>query len=167
MTLAASAGKAMDKVHLRLRHPKAFEVTTGQPGPFDALRGRKYALLVSFRRDGRAVPTPIWFGLDEEGRVYTHTFAEAGKVKRLRNDPLALLAPCTVRGKPLGPAVEGRAKILPEAQWVAAERAIQTNYGLGRRIYTAPAWSDKEAMTYLEIAPLAPEGAPVIAPLGD
>lgn len=143
----------MDKVYLRLRDPAAFEVTAGELGSFDSLRGRKYALLVTFRRNGRAVPTPTWFGLADDGSVFTHTFADAGKVKRLRNDPRTLLAPCTIRGKPLGRAIEGRASVVPREGWDRAERAIQANYGLGRRLYTVPTRGDDEAMTYLEIAP--------------
>ena len=144
----------MDKVYLRLRDPAAFEVTSGEPGNFDSLRGRKYALIVTFRRNGQAVPTPTWYGLDHEGNVCTLTFADAGKVKRLRNDPRALLVPCTIRGKPLGPAIEGRARVLPREEWDRAERAIQANYGLGRRLYNAPWRGGKaEALTYLEIAP--------------
>jgi PPOX class probable F420-dependent enzyme len=153
MSLAVRAGKAMDKVYLRIRHAKAFEVSSGEAGSFDSLRGRKYALIVTFRRNGKSVPTPTWFGVGQDGNVYTHTFADAGKVKRLRNNPRVLLAPCDVRGKPLGRAIEGRARVLPPEEWGRAERAIQANYGLGRRIYMAPARNNNEAMTYLEIAP--------------
>jgi PPOX class probable F420-dependent enzyme len=42
-------------------------------------------LLVTFRRSGEPVPTPVWFGL-HEGRVYVESLADAGKVKRLRHD---------------------------------------------------------------------------------
>jgi PPOX class probable F420-dependent enzyme len=153
MSLGVRAGKAMDKVYLRIRHAKSFEVTAGEAGSFDSLRGRKYALIVTFRRNGNAVPTPTWFGLGPDRKVYTRTFADAGKVKRLRSNPRALLAPCDIRGKPLGPAIEGRARVLPRDEWDRAERAIQANYGLGRRIYMAPARNDSEAMTYVEIAP--------------
>jgi len=136
-----------------MRHPKAFEVTAGEQGSFDALRGHKYALMVTFRRSGQAVPTPTWFGLGADGSVYMHTFSDAGKVKRVRNHPRTLLAPSDVRGKPLGPAIEGSARVLPREEWERAERAIQANYGLGRRIYTLPSRGSDEAMTYLEIAP--------------
>jgi PPOX class probable F420-dependent enzyme len=153
MSLAVRAGKAMDKVYLRMRHPRAFEVTSGEVGGFGSLRGRKYVLIVTFRRNGEAVPTPTWFGLAQDGNVYIHTFADAGKVKRLRNNPRVLLAPCDPRGKPLGPAIEGRARVLPREQWDRAERSIQANYGLGRRIYMAP--SRKDDVTYLEVAPQA------------
>src|SRR2546421_12918770 len=109
------AGKAMDKFYARLRHPKSFEVTSGEAGTFDTLRGHKYALIVTFRRNGVAVPTPVWFGLDEGGNVFTRTWADAGKVKRLPHDSRALLAPCTVRGKPLGAAGPGGGRARPRA----------------------------------------------------
>jgi hypothetical protein len=153
--LAARAGKALDKVYLRLRDPAAFDVASGEPGRFDDLAGHKYALLVTFSRDGTPVPTPVWFGLDA-GNVYTYTFADAGKVKRLRNDPRVLLAPCTVRGRPLGRAIEGRGRRLAREEWGRAERAIEANYGVGRRLYTL---ADEQAeMTYLEITPRGPGG---------
>lgn len=153
MSLSVRAGKAMDKVYLRMRHRKAFEVTTGERLSFEELRGHKYALMVTFRRNGQAVPTPTWFGLGGDGTVYVQTFADAGKVKRVRNDPRTLLAPSDARGKPLGPAIEGRARVLTRAEWDRAERAIQANYGLGRKIYTLPSRSRDEAMTYLAIDP--------------
>ena len=154
--LAVRVGKALDKVYLRIRDRTAFDVDSGRHTGFDELRGHKYALLVTFRRDGRAVPTPTWFGLGRDGHVYTYTFADAGKVKRLRNDGRTLLAPCNVRGRPLGPAVEGRGRILPRSEWARAEAAIAANYGLGRRAYNLP-WRrrEPEAMTYLEVSPLA------------
>ena len=154
MDLAERAGTALDKVYLRLRHPEAFGVASGEQGSFDSLRGHKYALLVTFRRDGRAVPTPTWFGVGDEGNVYTRTLAQAGKVKRVRNNSRSLLAPCTVRGRPLGQAIEGRARVLPREEWDRAEQAIQANYGLGRRIYELPTRGENEAMTYLEIMAL-------------
>ena len=156
MSLVVRAGKAMDRVYLRLRHRAAFAVEEGDRTGFDGLRGHDYALLVTFRRNEVAVPTPTWFGLGDDGNVYTYTFADAGKVKRLRNDPRALLAPCTVRGKPLGDAIEGTGRILPRPEWDRAERAIASSYGLGRRLYNLP-WRrrEAEAMTYLEFSPLA------------
>jgi uncharacterized protein len=146
VSIAVRAGKAMDKVYLRMRHPRAFEVTSGAPGSFEMLRGHKYALIVTFRRNGTAVPTPTWFGAGSDG-------ADAGKVKRIRNNPRTLLAPCNARGKPLGPAVEGRARVLPPEEWQRAETVVQGNYGLGRRVYMLPARNDGETMAYLEIAP--------------
>ena len=117
---------------------------------FDHLRGHKYALLVTYRRSGEGVPTPGWFGLDAEGRFYCRTGKQAAKAKRIRNDPRAKVAPCTVRGRPLGPYAEGRARVLGPDEEERAERAIQSNYGLGRKLYEGSAGS-MEAY-YVEVA---------------
>ena len=99
-----------DRLRSRAAHGAAKQSTTGS---FDHLKGRKYALIVTFKRDGEAVPTPVWFGLDDEGRLYFRTGPEVAKLRRIRNNPRVLVAPCTVRGKPLGPSVEGTARELP------------------------------------------------------
>lgn len=143
--------KSLDGVYLRFRHRRAFTITDGEIGDFRSLRKHKYALLVTFRRSGVAVPTVTWFGVDDDGRVFTHAFANAGKVKRLRNNPRTLLAPSTSRGRPRGPAIEGRGRVLPPDEWDHAERTIAANYGLGRWLYLTPSRREPEAGTYLEI----------------
>ena len=54
---------------------------------FEHLRGHKYCLLVTYKRNGEAVPTPVWFGL-AGGRLYLRSEADAAKVKRVRNERL-------------------------------------------------------------------------------
>ena len=76
--------KALDKyVWDRMRDRRASNVTSGVPGTFEALKGRKYALVVTLKRNGEPVPTPTWFGLGDDGNVYTATFADSWKVKRI------------------------------------------------------------------------------------
>jgi hypothetical protein len=125
-------------------------------GGFDSLRGHKYCLVVSFKRDGTAVPTPVWFGLDEPGRLYFRTGANVAKVRRIRNEARVLVAPSTVRGKPLGPSIEGTARVLDPEQTEHAEAAIQSNYGLGRRLYERAADAVGIDEAYVEIVPAAP-----------
>ena len=120
-------------------------------GGFDHLRGHKYGLLVTYRRSGEPVPTPIWFGLDDGGRAYVRTGALAAKVRRLRNDPRVKLAPCTFRGKPVGPYAAGRARVCDPGETEHAERAIQSNYGMGRRLYEGSA-AAFDAL-YIEVTP--------------
>jgi PPOX class probable F420-dependent enzyme len=119
---------------------------------FDALRGRKYCLLVSYRRSGEPVPTPVWFGLHDGGqRLYIRTEAEAGKVKRVRANPQVLVGPSDVRGKPLGPLAAGRARVLASEEHAGAERTVQANYGLARRIYEAVLGARGDGSAYLEV----------------
>jgi uncharacterized protein len=54
----------------RVRDKSAFEAParSGTASDFAGLEGHKYALLVTFRRDGTAVPTPVWFALLDDRR---------------------------------------------------------------------------------------------------
>ena len=100
--------RKQDRLFDTLRDPRAVKAAA-QPGTatdFDALKGAKYSLLVTFRRSGEPVATPVWFGL-HDGRVYARTLVDAGKVKRLRQDPHVRIALCDVRGNPAGPFAEG------------------------------------------------------------
>ena len=123
-----------------MRHRDAWDSAAAEPLPaergFESLRGHKYCLLTTFRKSGEPVPTPVWFGLDD-GTVYLRTEAAVGKVKRIRNDQRVRLAPCTLRGKPLGPPAEGAARVLAPGDSEPAERAIASNYGPIRKLYEA------------------------------
>jgi PPOX class probable F420-dependent enzyme len=136
----------------RIRHPKAAEIIGAETTGFGHLEGHKHCLLVTFRRSGEAVPTPVWFGL-ADGRIYARSEKRVGKVKRIRANPRVLVAPCDNRGKPLGPAAEGRARFLSSGDEQAAERAIQANFGLGRRVYEGLAMSVGPEGVYIEVVP--------------
>jgi PPOX class probable F420-dependent enzyme len=95
----------------------------------------------------------VWFGL-RDGSLYVRSEADAAKVKRIRNDPRARVAPCTARGKPLGPPAEGHARVLDQqADEVRAEAALQANYGLGRKVYERAGEAFEVDAVYLLITP--------------
>jgi uncharacterized protein len=120
---------------------------------FHHLQGHKYCILVTYKRDGEAVPTPVWFGL-AGGKVHVRSDADTAKVKRIRNDPRARVGPCTARGKPLGGPAEGRARVLDELSNIeAAEAALKANYGLGRRLYERAGGALGVKAVYLEVTP--------------
>jgi uncharacterized protein len=163
MSVGRRIVKLSDRLYDRMRHREAFAAARREPTAqgFDALRGHKYCLLVSFRRSGEPVPTPVWFGLDAEGRLYAHTEADAAKVKRIRANPRVRVAPASVRGRPVGPLAEGTARVLPPGEDARAERAIQSNYGLGRKLYEGMGGPLGMEMVYLEVtAVTAPGGGP-------
>ena len=97
------------------------------------------------------MPTPLWFGLSD-GKAYFRTYADAHKIKRIRNNPDVLIGPCDPRGKPKGPMTTARARVVSEAEAAAAERAVQSNYGLMRRIYKA-GYSGRVEDAYVEVTP--------------
>lgn len=139
----------------RARHKAAFE-SAARPGTasdFAGLHGHKYALLVTFRRDGTAVPTPIWFALVDNRHLVVHTEDRTAKVRRIRRDARTRVFPCDARGKPLGPGIDGTARILQAAdERERAEAALDRHYGLTRRLYER-VMADEGGMVYLEVTP--------------
>lgn len=122
---------------------------TGTP---EALRAHKRTLLATFRRSGVVVATPVW-AAESDGCFYVRSERTAGKMKRLRNDPRVLVAPCTVRGKPLGAPLEATASVVDsEREWIA-EQALVSRYGLGRAIFEWTFDRMRIDMCYLEIVP--------------
>jgi uncharacterized protein len=157
VTLKHRLADASYWVYDRMRHKAAFD-SAAQPGTapdFAGLREHKYALLVTFRKDGTAVPTPVWFAMLDDRRFATHTEERTAKVRRIRRDPRARVFPCDPRGKPLGPGVEAIARILETAEECEqAEAALDRHYGRTRRIYDK-VMVDQGDMVYLELAPAA------------
>ena len=93
------------------------------------LRAVRYALLRTYRRDGRAVDTPIWFDV-RDGAVVFRT-KRGPKTKRLTADPRVELTACDYRGQRLSGATTftGVASILSGDQAAAANRALHRRYG--------------------------------------
>jgi PPOX class probable F420-dependent enzyme len=114
------------------------------------LRGR-HALLVTYRADGTPVPTPVWVAVDGD-RVFMRTGADAYKVKRIRRNPVVLLAPSTSRGRPTGAAMRGHARVLGKDEEPVAERALAARHGLLRRFY-AKTVDSRLPTVYIEIGP--------------
>lgn len=121
---------------------------TGSPGD---VAFHKRALLLTFKRDGSAVPTPVWAAPGADGRLYVRSERTAGKVKRLRRDTRVLVAPCTVRGRPLGAPFEARGRTLGPAEEMVAEQALVARYRLGRALFELSADLMRVEMCYIEI----------------
>ena len=155
MNVKERVGRAMDRVYDRMRHPDAFKLCLDESveGDFEALRGAKYGVVVTFRRNGEAVPSPVWFGVDDKGRAYIRTMQASGKVKRIHRDPRALLAPATFRGRPTGPALQGIARVLPKDEWSHAETTLAAAYGFGRKVYERMVGDPEGIAAYIEIEP--------------
>jgi len=93
-----------------------------------------YISLVTFRKDGSEVPTPVWFA-ESTGTLYVFTEAKSHKVRRLRRDPRIRVAPCTVLGRVTGPWLGGRGRVVEDSETVArAYRALHGKYGWQMRL---------------------------------
>lgn len=112
--------------------PKTPQVTAAQ-----LLAGSRYVLLTTFRRDGTAVPTPVWV-VPLDGLLWVWTAPDAGKVKRVRRSGRVELAPCTLRGRPLGAAVPGMATVVADDQAGRVIPALVAKYGWQARLTLFP-----------------------------
>ena len=123
---------AINRFYDRIRHRAAGAIADAPPreGP---LPDTHYVLVATYRRDGRAVATPVWAAHDGERLVF-RTEGDTAKVRRIRNNPRVRVAPCTVRGKPTGPPIEATARVTGPGD-EAAERALDAKYGFQRRFY--------------------------------
>jgi len=87
------------------------------------LRETKTVALTTYKRDGTPVVTPVSIAFDGDRAVF-RTWHKAWKARRLRNDPRVEVAPCTLRGRPTGPALPARAALLAGADAGRAARAL-------------------------------------------
>jgi PPOX class probable F420-dependent enzyme len=98
-----------------------------------ALRKSKYVSLTTFRRDGRAVATPVWFVIDGD-HLFVQTASSSGKVKRIRHTPRITVAACTGRGKLVGPVVDATARVLPDGAGSQIEPLFNRRYPMAKPV---------------------------------
>jgi hypothetical protein len=87
------------------------------------LRDTKTILLTTYKKDGTPVATPVSIAFDGE-RAFFRSYDKAWKTKRLRRTPDVEVAPATLRGQPVGPAIRARAILLDSDQARVAARAL-------------------------------------------
>jgi len=96
--------------------------------------GHKYINFTTFRKNGQAVPTPVWFVV-RDGRLYVSTGEQTGKARRIRANGRAQVAPSDARGNPLGEFVPARARQIDDPQVIRqVEAAFRKKYGWQRRL---------------------------------
>src|SRR6266436_2028218 len=113
------------------------------------VHGQRYISLATFRKNGVAVYTPIWFA-EDNNKLYLMTSSKTGKYKRIRNNPQVKIAPCTIRGKITGPEFPATARILPPEEFARVRRMINAKYWLARIPFL---WRNTD--TTIEITPVS------------
>ncbi|MEV7464986.1 PPOX class F420-dependent oxidoreductase [Streptomyces kronopolitis] len=95
-----------------------------------------YVSLVTFRRNGTPVATPVW-AVAEGGELLVWTRDDSGKVKRLRNGARVTVTPCDVRGRIAEgvQSLEGTGRLLEgSAALGRVRKAMARKYGLRFRL---------------------------------
>lgn len=109
---------------------------------FETLAAAKTIRLTTFKKDGTAVPTPVWLVRDGDHLLVITTLT-TGKAKRLRHTPRVLVAPCDSRGrvKPGVTDVEATGGLLTDAAEVARVNGlVKARYGF---MYTVAMWMQR------------------------
>lgn len=114
--------------------------------------GQKYLSLETLRKNGTAVRTPLWFA-KAGGVFYLYSLADAGKVKRIRNNPSVRIAPCDIRGKLRGEWVPARARILDGEEAARANAMLDEKYGVIKKIGNIFAKFRPRKRAFLAISP--------------
>jgi PPOX class probable F420-dependent enzyme len=148
--------RGMDK----LRAPEAFDIGEPTGTDFTGFDRYRQILLVTFKRSGEAMPSPINHGVDQDvpgGKIYVRTDASTGKVKRIRNNPRVLVVASNLRGKPSGPVVAGVARVLDDSETAHADAVIAANWSRPMKVFERGLDRGSKAtgvaIAYIEITP--------------
>ena len=101
-----------------------------------SLADEKYLLLTTFRKNGKAVATPVWAVPHGDGKIAFYTSSGSGKAKRLAHTKRVTVQPCDSRGKPKAgtTAVEATAELVTGAALTEITQEIRAKYGLFTKV---------------------------------
>ncbi|MGP3982226.1 PPOX class F420-dependent oxidoreductase [Streptomyces sp. KR80] len=101
----------------------------------DELGRSPYVSLVTYRRNGAAVATPVW-AVSDGSELFVWTRTDSGKIKRIRNNGRVTVTACDVRGRiaPGAPSAEGEAKLLDADGLRRVRKLLTRKYGWSFRI---------------------------------
>ena len=95
--------------------------------------GQWAVLLTTYKRDGTPIGTPVNIAVDGN-RAFVRTFDTAWKLKRIHINPEVEIAPSTWRGRPTGPAIRARARLLEGEESAYAGRLLVRKHPILHRI---------------------------------
>jgi PPOX class probable F420-dependent enzyme len=106
-----------------------------KPDPRLAHLADRWAVaLTTYKRNGTPVTRPVNIVVEGD-RAFFRTYDKAWKVRRLRNDPRVEIAPSTWRGRPTGPALRARARLLEGAEAERAGRLVDRKHPFFQRVF--------------------------------
>jgi len=101
------------------------------PASWEPIRRARCLALTTYKKDGTPVTTPMWVAVDGN-RILTTSDFDAWKLKRIERNPRVRLAPCTIRGRVTGDFVDGRARVMTEAETQEAIAGKKRRYAMFR-----------------------------------
>jgi len=91
--------------------------------------GKWTVLLTTYKRDGTPVGTAVNIVVEDD-HAYFRTWDTAWKLIRLHNNPDVEFAACTPLGRPKGPTLRARARVLGGYESARAGRLLARKYPL-------------------------------------
>ena len=98
-------------------------------GKLEQFQNKEYIRLETFKKNGQAVPTPVWFVVDDE-MLYVRSYANSGKVKRMRSNSQVRVTPSDALGKAHGVTIEGTALRVNADLEIKISQLLYRKYGL-------------------------------------
>jgi PPOX class probable F420-dependent enzyme len=100
------------------------------------LADEKYLLLTTFRKTGKAVPTPVWVAELADGKMGHYTSSGSGKAKRLAHTSRVTVQPCNARGnvKEGTEPDNATAELVTGAELEEITRRIKEKYGFFTKV---------------------------------
>ena len=112
---------------------------------------QKYLNLQTFRKNGIGVKTPVWF-VQEADALLVRTFADSGKVKRIRNHSQVNIAPCKMDGELLCDWVPAIAREVKDSEIDRkVDQLLRKKYGLMKTVFTLSGGFTGRKYTILEM----------------
>ena len=96
-------------------------------GVVDGLATQRTVVVTTYKRDSTAIPTAVSV-IVRGDHAYFRTWSTSGKAKRLRRETRVLIAPSTVRGKPIGSAIAATARLLGPDEEASIRQALAKKY---------------------------------------
>jgi uncharacterized protein len=102
-----------------------------------SIADEKYVVITTFRKNGDAVPSPVWIVALADGAAGFTTDEVSGKVKRIRNNPKVTLQPCNMKGTPKegSAVVEATAEVLVGAAAQPVRDAVKKKYSVMSQMF--------------------------------
>jgi PPOX class probable F420-dependent enzyme len=152
------------KLYDRMRHRTAFETarSEGLVGDLSGCRNTRQGLIVTFKRSGEPVPSPVNIGLSPDGKVYFRCEPHVAKIKRLTNNPRVLVGPCNMRGKPTGPLIQATARVLPATESQRAYEILESNWPTPLKMLERTYDRIGVPAVYVEVVPVTPASGTIV-----
>jgi PPOX class probable F420-dependent enzyme len=94
----------------------------------------KYLSLTTFRPDGSAVATPVWFA-EDAGALFVWTNRDSHKVRRLQHNSAVEITLCSLSGKPTRAPIAAIASLLSESESARVQELLHRKYGVQKRVW--------------------------------